>query len=76
MGSSPGSPDIALSDFWFFGWSKRETKGQTFSSRKAVKKFLFEMWAKIDSGQLFSIFNEWMKRLESVVESRGVYCTK
>jgi hypothetical protein len=51
-------------------------KGQAFSSREAVQTFLLEMWARIDSAQFISIFNEWMKRLESVVESGGEYCTK
>jgi histone-lysine N-methyltransferase SETMAR len=37
------SPDIAPSDFWFFGWSKREMKGQAFSSKEAVKTFSLEM---------------------------------
>jgi hypothetical protein len=46
-------------------------KGQVFSSREAVKTFLLEMWARMDSGQLFSVFNEWMKRLEHVIESGG-----
>jgi hypothetical protein len=41
---SPYSLDIAPSDFWFFGWSKIEIKGQAFSSREAVKTFLLEMW--------------------------------
>jgi hypothetical protein len=29
------------------------------------------MWAKMDSGQLFSVFNEWMKRLDYGIESGG-----
>jgi hypothetical protein len=65
----PYSLDIACSDFWFFGWSKREMKGQAFSSREAVKTFLLEMRSRMDSGQLFNIFNEWMKRLEYIIES-------
>jgi hypothetical protein len=39
----PYSPDITPSDFWFFGWTKREMKRQAFSSREAVKTFLLEM---------------------------------
>jgi hypothetical protein len=34
------------------------------------------MWARMDSGQLFSVFNERMKRLEYVIESGGEYDTK
>jgi hypothetical protein len=30
----------------------------------------------MDSGQLFSVFNEWKKRLEYVIESGGEYYTK
>jgi hypothetical protein len=75
-GHSPYSLDIARSDFWFFGWSKREMKGQVFSSREAVKTFLVEMWARMDSDQLFSVFNEWMMRLEYVIESGGEYYTQ
>jgi hypothetical protein len=44
-------------------------KRQAFSSREAVQTFLLEIWARMDSGQLFSIFNEWMKSLEYVIES-------
>jgi histone-lysine N-methyltransferase SETMAR len=72
----PYSPDIAPSDFWFFGWSKREMKGQAFSSRETVKTFLFEMWARTDSGQLFSVFNERMKKLKYVIESGREYYPK
>jgi hypothetical protein len=68
---SPYSPNIAPSNFWFVGWSKREMKGQAFSSREAVKTSRLEMPARMDSGQLFSVFNEWMKRLVYVIESGG-----
>jgi hypothetical protein len=37
---------------------------------------LLEMWARMHSGQLFSIFNEWMKRLEYVTESGGYHYTE
>jgi hypothetical protein len=40
--------------------------GQAFSSREVVKTFFLEIWARMDSGQLFSVFIEWMKRLEYV----------
>jgi hypothetical protein len=35
----PYSRDIAPSDFWFFGCSKREMKGRIFSGREGVKTF-------------------------------------
>jgi hypothetical protein len=50
--------------------------GQAFSSREAVKTFLLEMRARMDFGQLFSLFNKWMKRFECVIESGGEYYTK
>jgi hypothetical protein len=50
--------------------------GQAFSSREAIKTFLLQMWARMDSGQLFSVFTEWMERLEHVVESGREYYTK
>jgi hypothetical protein len=51
-------------------------KGQVFSSREAVKTFSLEMWARMDFGPLFSVFNEWMKRLEYVLKSEGEYYIK
>jgi hypothetical protein len=42
----------------------------------ASHHILLERWARMDIGQLFSVFNEWMKRLEYVIESRGEYGTK
>jgi hypothetical protein len=53
------SDDHCLIDHLILGgWSKREMKGQAFSSREAVRTFSLEMWARTDSGQLFSVFNE------------------
>jgi hypothetical protein len=76
-GTSPHThPILHPWAFWFFGWSKREMKGQAFSSREAVKPFLLEMWARMDSGQVLSIHNQWMKRFEYVIESEGEYYTK
>jgi hypothetical protein len=34
------------------------------------------MRARMDSGQLFSVFNKWMKRLDYVIESGGGYYIK
>jgi hypothetical protein len=51
-------------------------KGQAVSSGEAIKVFLLEMWARMDFGQLFSVFNEWMKRLEYTIESGGECYTK
>jgi hypothetical protein len=51
-------------------------KRQTFSSRQVVKAFLLEIWPRMDSGQLFSVFKKWMKRPEYVIESGGEYYTK
>jgi hypothetical protein len=42
----------------------------------AKHHILLEMWARMDSGQLFSVFNEWMKRLEYVIEPGGECDTK
>jgi hypothetical protein len=51
-------------------------KGQAFSNREVAKTFVLEMWARMDSGQLFSGFNEWMERFEYIIESGGGYCIK
>jgi hypothetical protein len=32
---------------------------------------LLEIWVRMDSNQLFSVFDEWMKRSEYVIESGG-----
>jgi hypothetical protein len=46
-------------------------KGQAFSSREGTKTFLLDIRATMDSGQLFRIFNEWMKMFEDIIESGG-----
>jgi hypothetical protein len=50
--------------------------GQAFSNRETLKTFLLEIWARMDSGQLFSVCKEWMKKLEYAIESGGEYYTK
>jgi hypothetical protein len=39
----------------------------------AYSHSLLDIWTTMDSGQLFSVFHEWMKRLEYVIESGGGY---
>jgi hypothetical protein len=51
-------------------------KGQAFPSREAVTTFCLEVWVRMDSGQLFSIFNEWIERLECIIESGEEYDTE
>jgi hypothetical protein len=50
---------------------QKRDEGTGFSSRGPVKAFLVEMWARLDSAELFSVFNEWRNRLDSVIESGG-----
>jgi hypothetical protein len=76
MGPSPILARYYTLGLLIFGWGEREMKGQTFSRREAVKTFFFEMWARMDSAQLFRVLNEWMKRLAYVIESGREYDTK
>jgi hypothetical protein len=34
------------------------------------------MWAKMDPGPCFSVFNEWVNRIKYVIESGGEQYTK
>jgi hypothetical protein len=54
----PGDEHCLIGHLTLGGWSKKEMEGQAFSSREAVRTFSLEVWTRMDSGQLFSVFNE------------------
>ena len=60
----PYSPDIAPSDFYLFGYMKDQMKGESYESADELIHRVTEILNAIDHKILFSVFDEWMKRLE------------
>ena len=69
----PYSPDIAPSDFWFFGYSKNKFAGKSFHDEKELKSAIKEIWDNLTFEDLQNVFHEWINRLEDVIRNNGEY---
>ena len=69
----PYSPDISPCDFWLFGFIKEKLKGNSFESSDEVLLKINEIIKKIDKKTIYSVFYEWISRLENVIENKGDY---
>jgi len=73
LGHPPYSPDLAPSDFFLFGFLKNLASGHCFSDRNELVAFLEFQMRNIQKSTFEKVFNEWMGRLEWVVEHDGEY---
>jgi histone-lysine N-methyltransferase SETMAR len=69
----PYSPDIAPSDFFLFGYTKDKLKGLTFASENDLFEEIKNILSKISIDTLHSVFHEWLRRLQKVIDSGGDY---
>ena len=67
------SPDIAISDFYLFGYVKDQLKGKTFESADSLLDEVTEILSKIPQDTLKHAFLEWETKLQKVIDSDGEF---
>jgi histone-lysine N-methyltransferase SETMAR len=68
----PYSPDLAISDFFLFGYMKSLLKGTVFSSEEELKSAIDSILSNLDPSLLHRAFLNWKKRCV-VVGKDGEY---
>lgn len=48
-------------------------KGKAFKSREALIEAIIEVVQKIDKKVWISVYDEWIRRLQEVIERKGEY---
>ena len=71
----PYSPDLAPSDFYFFGKVKKMICGIQFRSSDQVVEKVKEIFRELSREELQRTYSNWMERLEWVSENNGEYHT-
>jgi hypothetical protein len=66
-------PDLAPSDFFLFGFLKRQLQGGHLGEREALKNTICQIFSEIDREVLISVFVEGMERLQWVTENGAEY---
>ena len=69
----PYSPDISPNDFFLYGYIKNKLRGNRFASRKELIDAVIEIIENIDESTWISVFDEWIERIEKVIECNGEY---
>ena len=72
----PYSPDIAPSDFFLFGYVKDKLRGQRFKSPEHLFEEIHSIITHISKEKLISVYQNWMKRCERIIELKGNYFDK
>ena len=67
------SPDVAPSDFFLFGYVKKQLEGKHYESEDELYNDIVEILMKIPSDVLRSTYQAWIKKLKGVIDSRGLY---
>ena len=67
------SPDVAPSDFFLFGYVKHMLEGKHYASEDELYDDIVEILMNIPSDVLKSSYRDWIKRLEAVIASNGLY---
>jgi transposase len=67
------SPDIAPSDFYLFGNVKRKLEGLMAETPEELFDNVISILLEIPLEELHRVFNEWVRRVEAVIDANGDY---
>lgn len=69
----PYSPDICPNDFFLYGYIKNNLKGHRFKTRDELIQAVLEIIQKIEKSTWIAVYNQWMERLQKVIDNNGDY---
>lgn len=70
------SPDVAICDFWLFGKLKDHLKGTNFQTENELFESVVNFLDSIDKNEIQRVYEEWISRLHTVIDSGGEYIIK
>jgi histone-lysine N-methyltransferase SETMAR len=72
----PYSPDIAPSNFYLFRKVKNQLIGRSIQDEKEFSHEVMENMDSISTSELQEVFRNWMKKVESVIETDGEHLSQ
>jgi hypothetical protein len=69
----PYSPDRAPSDFFLFGYVKRALQRSEFQTVEELLARVIGILTEIPTETLISTFHEWIRRLQTCLDTDGEY---
>jgi len=69
----PFSPDLAPSDFYLFGYIKNLLAGTSYKTPEDLSFAIQQILEGIPEHMLITVFEEWQRRLEYVINNNGDY---
>ena len=67
------SPDVAPSDFGLFGTVKDKLAGVSHETIEDLQEHIIQILTDFDQEFWESLFNQWIARLEKLIEVKGDY---
>jgi len=67
------SPDIAPSDFFLFGYIKEKLKNKNFETVDELMQEIYQILNDVDRETRLNVLQNWLHRLETVIETEGAY---
>jgi hypothetical protein len=69
----PYSPDLALREFFLFGYVTRALQGSEFQTVEELLAAVVGILNAIPTETLIIIFHEWTRRLQTCLDTDGEY---
>jgi hypothetical protein len=67
------SPDLALSDFYLFGFLKDRLKGSVYDEPDELLGAVAALLEDVERITLERVFRQWMKKLQACISENGEY---
>jgi hypothetical protein len=67
------NPGLAPSDFFLFGFRKRQIQEVPFPDRETLKGTISRFFGEVDREVLTSVLLDWIEPFEWVIENDGEY---
>ena len=71
MAHPPYSPDLAPSDFWLFGYLKRQL--DSYSDSKSLQQAATKTIRAIPQDEYRKTFNKWIERMQLCIANKSEY---
>lgn len=67
----PKSPDLAIMDYFSWGWMKNRVRKSKFKTTAGLKRAIIRAWNDLPQKSIQNAFDSWANRVQKVIDAEG-----